>query len=230
MALEMPYRIPQLWKEELESNLDAATSANSYSWITKGRITKDFLSTSRLVLNVGCGFGRELAHLPPSTIGLDIDPKLLRIAKQITDRQVVRADALHLPFRNEVFDGVAMAEVIEHLASPLMALVELNRVMTTAGKLVLQTPNRLVTLGVAISRKYGHVHEFFEAELSKYLSSAGFAIARKTGSTIPYIPSTSRLQFLNEKRMFLVWKWINKHFRIITWDIIVLGFKKNEQQ
>jgi ubiquinone/menaquinone biosynthesis C-methylase UbiE len=219
---------PRLLREELESDPELATSAISYSWIVKGQITKEFLVSCNQVLNIGCGHGRELVHLSPTTVGLDIDLQLLHTAKGISCREVVLADASHLPFRNRVFDGVAIAEVIEHLSSPLEALREMNRVLMPGGKLVLQTPNRLITLGMAISRGYGHKHEFIPTELSSYLSRTGFSVVKRTGSTIPYTPSTSRLRFLNEDLTFSIWKWLNKHLRLMTWDIIILGLKKRE--
>ena len=222
--------VPRILREELQSDPELATSAISYSWIVKGRITKEFLVSCNQVLNIGCGDGRELVHLSPSAVGLDIDLEVLSTAKGISRREVVLADASHLPFRDHVFDGVAIAEVIEHLSSPLGALLEMNRVLITDGKLVLQTPNRLVTLGVAISRGYGHKHEFIPTELSGYLSRTGFTVVKRTGSTIPYTPSTSRLQFLNEDHAFSIWKWVNRHFRLITWDIIILALKKRESR
>lgn len=218
----------KILREELQSDPELATSAISYSWIVKGQITKEFLLSCNKVLNIGCGHGRELVHLSPSTVGLDIDLHLLRTAKGISRKEVILADASHLPFRDHAFDGVAIAEVIEHLSSPLEALREMNRILMQEGKLVLQTPNRFVTFGIAISKGYGHKHEFIPTELFNYLSKTGFSIVKRTGSTIPYTPSTSRLQFLNEDHAFSLWKWINKHVRLITWDIIILGLKKRE--
>ncbi len=229
--LELPWRyqaetIPRLWEEELGSNPEQATSANSYSWIVKGRITEALLADRSAVLNVGCGFGRELLRLPASAVGVDIENGLLRTAKRVSNREVILADAHHLPFRDGVFDGVAITEVIEHLHSPPQALSEISRVMIGSGKIVLQTPNRLITLGIAISKKFEHVHEFTYSELSRLMERMGFTILTRTGSTIPYVPSTSRLRFLNEKEGFLIWKWINNHFKITTWDLIVLAEKK----
>jgi ubiquinone/menaquinone biosynthesis C-methylase UbiE len=185
-------------------------------------MTKTALSASHTVLNIGCGFGRELVHLPPSTIGLDIDREIVYLAKKVSSKQVIRADAHYLPFRDNMFDGLAMAEVIEHLSSPMKALREASRVMRTGGKMVLQTPNRLVTMGIVISKDYGHVHEFTRSEIRKYVTTAGFSILSATGSTIPYVPSTSRLDLLNYGIGFRVWKWVNRHLNLLSWDIIII--------
>jgi len=212
-------------EEEIRGRLSSATSANSYSWIVKGEITKEALSACRVVLNVGCGFGRELVHLPHWAIGLDVDGEILHLAKRVSGKQVIRADAHHLPFRDGIFDGLAMAEVIEHLGHPMMALREASRVMKGGGKMVLQTPNRLVTLGVIISKNYGHIHEFKPSELRDYVTNAGFSILCARGSTIPYVPSTSKLDILNYGICFRIWKWINKHLNLPRWDIIIIGKK-----
>jgi SAM-dependent methyltransferase len=222
--------IPRLWKEELESDPKLATSANSYSWIIKGQITKEFLSGCHLSLNVGCGFGRELFHLSDRAIGLDIDLHLVKKAKKISRKEVICTDAHYLPFRSNIFDGLAVAEVIEHLRSPILALSEMHRVLAPRGKIVLQTPNKVITFGLAISKRYGHIREFTYREISHYMRCAGFVIWKRTGSTIPYVPSTSRFAFLNEGSAFLLWKWINKYLKIVSWDIIILGFKSKDRK
>jgi SAM-dependent methyltransferase len=224
-------KLPKLWREEMQSDPESATSANSYSWIMKANLTSQFLLPDcKIILNVGCGIGRELFHLRGNAIGIDISMKSIKLARQVSKSEVICADAHHLPFRKDVFDGITSAEVIEHLKSPAQALLEMAYVLRSAGKLVLQTPNKGITLGRIISEMYGHEHEFTTHELLKFLTIAGFSIVKVTGSTIPYIPSTSRLTKINENKFFLlVWKFLNKHFKLVTWDIIVYCKKQRNR-
>ncbi|HJU56720.1 MAG TPA: methyltransferase domain-containing protein [Pyrinomonadaceae bacterium] len=52
----------------------------------------------------------------------------------------IQADAYHLPFRDEAFDVVLCTEVLEHMHTPALALLELRRVLRPGGKLLLTTP------------------------------------------------------------------------------------------
>lgn len=209
--------------EELETDTARATSANSFSWITKGNLTMKTAEGAKRILDVGCGWGRELIRLK-GAIGIDLCLPFLKTAKTYVENDVILADAHHLPFRDDAFDFIAVTEVIEHLSDPTKVLGELVRVLTANGKLLVQTPNKMLTLGRFISPdKCGHVHEFTSPELGSILRSFGFRILRKTGSTIPYIPSTSKLEKLNSNKLFFSsWKALNKVIPL-KWDIVYLS-------
>ena len=66
--------------EELQTDLRVATSANSFSWITKGNITMEFAGGTERVLDVGCGWGRELVRLK-NAVGMDVSLPFLKSAK-----------------------------------------------------------------------------------------------------------------------------------------------------
>ena len=108
------------------------------------RVT-DFVLKSQpfdAVLDVGCGNGRHLLPARESDtlksallFGCDIIPRFVQIAK---DRklEVLRCDAVHLPYRSSVFDRVLCVAVIHHLASEerrLHVLEELLRVTRLKG-------------------------------------------------------------------------------------------------
>jgi ubiquinone/menaquinone biosynthesis C-methylase UbiE len=215
--------------EELQTDTKKATSANSFSWIAKGNITMKYALGTDRILDVGCGWGRELSRLE-GAIGIDLCLPFLKTARTYVKNDVVLADAQHLPFRNDAFGFVVISEVIEHIVNPTLAFEEMKRALKKRGKLLVQTPNKAVTLGRFISsERCGHVHEFTRSELRNLLVALGFAILVQTGSTIPYIPSTNRFEKLNSNRLFFsLWKILNR-FIPLKWDIIFLSELANER-
>lgn len=93
------------------------------------------------VLDVGCGNGRHL--LPAKNggavlFGCDIIARFVEICRE-RRLEVLRCDALRLPYRSAVFDRVLCVAVIHHLASEerrLRALQELVRVTALKGHLL----------------------------------------------------------------------------------------------
>lgn len=209
--------------EEIQTDTNKATSANAYSWIKKGNMTMKFARNAGIILDVGCGWGRELSRLK-NAVGIDLCLPFLKTARHYVRNDVILADAQHLPFKEDILDFVVASEVIEHIANPVQVLAEVRRVLKPEGKFLIQTPNKHVTLGKFLSsRECGHVHEFVFSELKNLLTSYGFVVLEKTGSTIPYIPSTSRFEGLNCSRLFFsVWKSLDKIIPL-KWDMIILS-------
>lgn len=80
-------------------------------------------------LDLGCGAGVYLSLLAKKgkqVIGLDLSHKLCKLSKR-WGFDIIMGDATHLPFKNEVFDGIWASEILEHLSS-LVVLDELERV------------------------------------------------------------------------------------------------------
>ena len=208
--------------EELQTDLAKATSANAYCWIKKGNITKALAVDSKRSLDIGCGWGREL-NLLPNSVGIDICLPFLRTAKNYTNNDVVLATIDFLPFREDAFDLIVMSEVIEHLENAQNAMKEAFRVLQNKGKLILQTPNKQITKQKVVAEKYGHVHEFSLKELFRFLSDFNFQVMGWLSSTIPYIPSSSRLAMLDGNVVFFkIWKLLDK-LCPLKWDIIIFA-------
>ena len=76
------------------------------------------------VLDVGCGNGRHMIF--PISVGLDNDPRALKMAKE--KGPCVMGDAHYLPFRTGVFEISLLWNVLNFLDDPNKAYVEANRV------------------------------------------------------------------------------------------------------
>lgn len=118
----------------LESFLHRSREQNMVTLIKKhGRGDK--------YLDVGCGTGLILRHLPPGAIGIDLNPRHLdRARKYAPQARVELGDAEHLEFQDGKFSTVVCTEVLEHLVHPEDALKEIYRVLQPGGILIGSTP------------------------------------------------------------------------------------------
>lgn len=96
------------------------------------------ISPDFAVLEVGAGSGRVtslLAKLAKSIVATDI------IDREHTQFQLdvpyIQADAVTLPFGNEVFDLVVASDVVSLLDDPVAALTEWSRVLTASGQIIM---------------------------------------------------------------------------------------------
>jgi len=97
------------------------------------------------VLDVGCGEGSTVAELTLNRkiIGLDISKAAVKIAKfKHMNIDFVVADALHIPFR-ACFKLVVANQLIEHVPSARLFLLEVRKILQKKGYLAISTPNRL---------------------------------------------------------------------------------------
>ncbi len=100
-------------------------------------------------LVIGCGSGREAVALG-RRLGLDVtgidivdrfDPEARQSAK------LLRGDATCLDFPDVSFDLVYCYHALEHIRGPLLAVMEMGRVLRDDGLCCVGTPNRLRLAG-----------------------------------------------------------------------------------
>lgn len=104
------------------------------AWPFTIKFMKDYVKESDLVLDAGCGNGRQFIH--PNTIGLDFSENLLLDAAQKPNIGLVKANVLSLPFKSNTFEFVLSIAVIHHLSTyerRLEALMEIKRVLKDNG-------------------------------------------------------------------------------------------------
>jgi ubiquinone/menaquinone biosynthesis C-methylase UbiE len=105
------------------------------------------LKEGDLILDCGCGMGFALKALGVLgeyiRFGLDSDSCPLRFARwELKDgAALVRGDIQALPYADEGFDKVIMAEVLEHLEDDHQGAREVWRVLRTGGVLALSVPH-----------------------------------------------------------------------------------------
>jgi len=105
----------------------------------------DRLGWNLLVLDVGCGDGIQAERISEKNkvIGIDISRiRIQRARRRVPKAAFIVGDLYHLPFKENIFDVLTLEEVIEHLHKPKKALLELKRVTTFKGHLILDTPSK----------------------------------------------------------------------------------------
>jgi SAM-dependent methyltransferase len=94
-------------------------------------------------LDVGTGTGLLLRHLPPASVGLDINPRNMAKAKRYAPQsEVMQGDAEALPLQSNAFSTVLCTEVLEHLPNAEQAVAEIERVLAPGGVLIGSVPSR----------------------------------------------------------------------------------------
>jgi len=129
-GLLLPYF--ELWKRREANDILALLEARSV----------------QLVLDLGCGTGATLRHLPPTRrlryVGVDISPKMIRVTEQkVADRSdifLVVADSLSLPFREATFDIAYAIAALHHMPEPERVLREVARALKSGSRFLLVEP------------------------------------------------------------------------------------------
>lgn len=117
------------------------------------------MSPSSAVLEVGCGYGRNLVALSRlhlrQLVGSDVAIDELRRANHRvtesaaaprTPARLVQQEAFRLPFRDSTFDVIVLWQVLEHLLGPTAKQQVINecvRVLRSRGAILIETPNWL---------------------------------------------------------------------------------------
>lgn len=105
--------------------------------------TYEFLADCARLLDVGCGPGSDVVALGTSrTIGVDASWTMCSAARKERRITVAQADIASLPFPDGSFDGVRVDRVVQHVADPGAALVEMVRVLRPGGRVVIADPDQ----------------------------------------------------------------------------------------
>lgn len=138
------------------------------------------------LLDIGCGDGTNMARFRAagfSVTGIEPDPRARAVAAQQGTVHAGTAEDYELP-AGQRFRYVLMANSLEHVISPLLALRRVRDRIEPGGALVIEVPN-CASEGF---RRYGpawpwtdlprHLHFFTRRSLGRALQISGFAVRR----------------------------------------------------
>ena len=137
------------------------------------KIIDVYFSDCNSIIDIGCGFGDFLFAAKSKgklVVGIDLDIHTL-IALRTFSFDMVQCDVMHLPFRDNSFDGAFFSHVIEHIpfSNTMTALKEIKRV--TKRKLIVITPTQHRGFWIP-----GHVTLYDKQKLVHVLEKAGFHV------------------------------------------------------
>lgn len=92
---------------------------------------KELFAGSRTILDVGTGTGRFAEFFKVSgfnVVGIDVSLAMMAKAREKSFRNLIQADAHHLPFRDGSFDGAIMIHVLHLVRDWVQVVHELGRV------------------------------------------------------------------------------------------------------
>lgn len=110
------------------------------------------LVANQLVLDVGCGTGRQCIQMAKHkiySIGIDISEEMLKVAKKKNDRlnlseyvDLIVADGEKPPFKNNIFDACVFYGTLHHLSNPKLALHNSAKKIKKMGLIYTLDPNK----------------------------------------------------------------------------------------
>jgi len=118
------------------------------------------------ILDIGCGAG-FVASLFRNTISLEISKFQLKMNKALGEGKV-QALGEFLPFKDETFEVVVLANVLQTVLNPQVVLREARRVISKTGKLLITVPDE--------SKGYSEIdiknlHHFSKEDLGQLIKS-----------------------------------------------------------
>ncbi|MAF50505.1 MAG: methyltransferase type 11 [Nanoarchaeota archaeon] len=115
---------------------------------------------NKKVLDVGCSSGTLGKHLKEHkncrVWGLDISQKAVDEAKETyEDAAVMDLDRDEFPFKNEKFDVIVFADVLEHVVEPREVLNRFKEYLENDGIIVISIPN-VATIAMRLHLLFGN--------------------------------------------------------------------------
>jgi SAM-dependent methyltransferase len=150
------------------------------------------------ILDCGCGTGHNLTMLRRfgRAAGIDITWTGLAYARSRGERQIARASATRLPFRDHDFDLVTAFDVLYALDDEMErdALNEMYRVLRPGGQIIINVA-ALKTLTGNHSVLGRELRRYQRSELRDHLTRAGFKVRRITYTNFTLLPLVAAVRF-----------------------------------
>ena len=128
---------------------------------------------SGTVLEIGCGEGYGMTELAPkSQQYLAIDKYPTPISEELKEKNNISFKQMEVPplkgIEDNSIDFVVTFQVIEHIQNDELFVSEIFRVLKPGGKLILTTPNKMMSL----TRNPWHIREYTPPQMKEILQTS----------------------------------------------------------
>ena len=184
-------------------------------------ILNELGKASAKILDVGCGSAWVAKHFMGSAttvVSFDISDKNTKQALALfpgKNHFAVTGDVYRLPFRENSFDAIISAEVIEHVPNIQAYLSNLIRVIKPGGRIILSTPydeKIIYSLCIHCNRptpQHAHLHVFTEGSMQNILDKKkGISYQMFTFSNKALLKLRTHL--ILKYLPFSVWRFIDR--------------------
>lgn len=168
-----------------DSLLEHFNRVEKYHWWWAGRreLLKMLIGNDnpKRILDVGCGTGETLTFLksiyPRAELyGVDSSSKAVAFSKSRGHKNVIKARAETLPFREkDFFDLVLLLDVLEHIKDHQKAIDEAKRVLRKGGKIIITSPG-LSFIWSPHDEKQGHQRRYTRREIRTLARNANMNV------------------------------------------------------
>ncbi|OMC77570.1 hypothetical protein BK125_13670 [Paenibacillus odorifer] len=162
---------------------------------------QDSPDTELVILEVGCACGGTLLEVKnryknSTVFGIEINKEAAEVSSLIADVSTVNIEKEALPYQENTFDYIILADVLEHLVDPWSVLEKLRKSLKPSGRILISIPNIMhhsVIQGLlngfwtytdAGILDKTHMRFFTLYELKKMIISTGYKIDHLSGNSI----------------------------------------------
>jgi SAM-dependent methyltransferase len=168
-----------------ERDLSAYMSDIRHVWrfnVMRSTFDRVFPDGRATIVDIGCGLGASLFHLPDECVyvGIDISEAALENARRIhaNRRSIFRRGGFpDLPMDSDECDFALCLEVLEHVPDDAQALHEIARILKPQGFLLLSVPNTYYW--PSYRGLIGHYRHYSRGSLDTLLGVVGFEIVER---------------------------------------------------
>jgi SAM-dependent methyltransferase len=171
-----------------ERLMKATLEVDEHHWWYRGRRRIIAAELARLpipagarVLDAGCGSGRTMLVLEQygEVSGIELDPAVAAMARNLGDFDVQIGTVEHLPWAADTFDLITCLDVIEHTPDDSVALAELRRVSRPGGWLLVTVPAYQALWSMHDEANH-HYRRYARRTLRTAAAGAGWEVQRMT--------------------------------------------------
>jgi SAM-dependent methyltransferase len=151
-------------------------------WEGRREVVKLLIKSKRpkKILDIGCGTGETLTYIkslfPKALLyGIDTSSKAVTFSKRRGHKNIYKASATKLPFKNQYFDVILILDVLEHIENDQLVLNEINRVLKKNGTIIITSPG-LSFIWSTHDTKQGHKRRYTRSQIKQLAVKSGLKV------------------------------------------------------